>query len=34
VTFWARDDKAREELGHAPRDLRTGLRDTFGATAP
>ena len=28
VTYWARDDKARRELGYAPRDLETGLRDT------
>lgn len=31
VTYWARDDKARAELGYAPRDLRTGLRQTFAA---
>ncbi len=29
VTFWATSDRAREELGYAPRDLSTGLRDTF-----
>ncbi|MBI3521888.1 MAG: NAD-dependent epimerase/dehydratase family protein [Chloroflexi bacterium] len=29
VTFWARDDKARQELGYAPRDLETGLRQTY-----
>lgn len=28
VTFWARHDKAAAELGYAPRDLRTGLRET------
>ncbi len=27
VTYWARDDKARRELGHAPRNLEQGLRD-------
>jgi nucleoside-diphosphate-sugar epimerase len=26
VTFWARDDKARRELGYSPRDMETGLR--------
>jgi len=30
VTFWARDEKARRELGYAPRTLERGLRDTFG----
>ena len=29
VTFWASDARARRELGYAPRDLATGLRDTF-----
>jgi nucleoside-diphosphate-sugar epimerase len=29
VTFWATDDKARSELGYAPRDLDTGLRQTL-----
>ena len=29
VTFWARDDKARRELGYAPRSLEQGLRDTY-----
>lgn len=29
VTYWARDDKARRELGYAPRDLDTGLRQTL-----
>jgi dihydroflavonol-4-reductase len=31
VTYWARDDKARRELGYQPRDLDTGLRETIGA---
>jgi dihydroflavonol-4-reductase len=31
VTYWAKDDKARERLGYAPRDLDTGLRQTLGA---
>jgi hypothetical protein len=26
VTYLARDDKARQELGYQPRDLETGLR--------
>jgi hypothetical protein len=30
VTYWASDEKARQELGYAPRDLPTGLRDTLG----
>jgi dihydroflavonol-4-reductase len=30
VTYWGRDDKARRELGYAPRDLVTGLREAFG----
>jgi dihydroflavonol-4-reductase len=29
VTYWAKDDKARSELGYAPRDLETGLRQTL-----
>lgn len=29
VTFWASDAKAREHLGYNPRDLETGLRQTF-----
>jgi dihydroflavonol-4-reductase len=33
VTYWARDDKARRELGYAPRDLETGLRETLSAPA-
>ncbi len=32
VTWWARDDKAREQLGYAPRDLETGLRETLSAS--
>ncbi len=31
VTFWATDAKARAELGTTPRDLATGMRDTFGS---
>jgi nucleoside-diphosphate-sugar epimerase len=33
VTYWAKDDKARRELGYAPRDLETGLRETLSAPA-
>lgn len=33
VTCWASDDKARRELGYAPRDLETGLRETLAAAA-
>jgi len=29
VTYWATDTKAREQLGYAPRDLETGLRQTL-----
>ena len=29
VTYWAKDDKARRELGYEPRDLDTGLRETI-----
>jgi dihydroflavonol-4-reductase len=32
VTYWAKDDKARRELGYAPRDLETGLRETIAAS--
>jgi nucleoside-diphosphate-sugar epimerase len=32
VTYWAKDDKARKELGYSPRDLATGLRQTLDAT--
>jgi len=31
VTFWAKDDKARRELGYAPRPLEQGLRDLIAA---
>jgi dihydroflavonol-4-reductase len=31
VTYLAKDDKARRELGYAPRDLETGLRETISA---
>jgi nucleoside-diphosphate-sugar epimerase len=31
VTYWATDRKARQELGYAPRDLDTGLRQTLSA---
>lgn len=31
VTYWASDQKARRELGYAPRDLVTGLRQTLAA---
>ena len=31
VTFWMSDDKARRELGFAPRDLDAGLRQTLAA---
>jgi nucleoside-diphosphate-sugar epimerase len=31
VTYLARDDKARRELGYQPRDLETGLRETIQA---
>lgn len=31
VTYWATDAKARRELGYAPRDLDTGLRQTLPA---
>ncbi|MGH2661586.1 MAG: NAD-dependent epimerase/dehydratase family protein [Actinomycetota bacterium] len=29
VTYWATDRKAREELGYVPRNLETGLRESF-----
>jgi nucleoside-diphosphate-sugar epimerase len=32
VTYWAKDDKARRELGYSPRDLETGLRETIAAS--
>jgi dihydroflavonol-4-reductase len=31
VTYWATDDKARRELGYAPRDFETGLREMLDA---
>jgi nucleoside-diphosphate-sugar epimerase len=31
VTYWATDQKARDELGFAPRGLEQGLRDTLAA---
>ena len=31
VTYWAKDDKARNELGYSPRNLDTGLRETLAA---
>jgi dihydroflavonol-4-reductase len=31
LTYWAKDDKARSELGYQPRDLDTGLRETIRA---
>jgi len=31
VTYWASDEKARQELGYAPRGLEQGLRDTLTA---
>jgi dihydroflavonol-4-reductase len=33
VTYWATDEKARRELGYAPRDLETGIRETVAAGA-
>jgi dihydroflavonol-4-reductase len=32
VSFWMTDQKARDELGFAPRDLDTGLRQTLGVS--
>ena len=32
VTYWAKDNKARERLGYSPRDLDTGLRQTLEAS--
>jgi dihydroflavonol-4-reductase len=29
VTFWAKDDRARAELGYSPRTLEAGLRETY-----
>jgi nucleoside-diphosphate-sugar epimerase len=31
VTYWATDEKARRDLGYAPRDLDTGLEQTLAA---
>ena len=31
VTYWAKDDRARRELGYKPRGLEKGLRDTLAA---
>ncbi len=31
VTFWAKHDKAMEQLGYSPRGLEQGLRDTLEA---
>jgi dihydroflavonol-4-reductase len=33
VTYYAKDDKARSELGYKPRDLDTGLRETLAASS-
>jgi dihydroflavonol-4-reductase len=33
VTYWATDEKARRELGYAPRDMNTGLRQTLEGSA-
>lgn len=33
VSYWMTDDKARGELGFAPRGLEQGIRDTLGAQA-
>ena len=33
VTYWAKDDKARRQLGFAPRDLDTGLKETLAASS-
>lgn len=33
VTFWATDARARAELGHAPRTLESGLRQTYARGA-
>jgi dihydroflavonol-4-reductase len=33
VTYWASDSKARRDLGYAPRDMETGLRQTLAVGA-
>jgi len=33
VTYWAKHDKAMRELGYAPRDFETGLKETLAASA-
>jgi dihydroflavonol-4-reductase len=33
VTYWATDEKARRELGYAPRDMDSGLRQTLEGSA-
>lgn len=32
VTYWAKDDKARQDLGYSPRNLSAGLRKTLTAS--
>jgi len=32
VTYWAKDDKARRQIGYSPRDLDTGLGETLTAS--
>jgi nucleoside-diphosphate-sugar epimerase len=32
VTFWAKHDKAMNELGYSPRDFETGLKETLAAS--
>ena len=32
VTYWATDEKARSQLGYAPRDLDSGLRETLAGS--
>ena len=31
VTFWASNEKAKQELGYNPRGIEEGLRDTLAA---
>jgi hypothetical protein len=33
VTFWAKDDRARAELGYSPRTLEAGLRETYSRSS-